>query len=278
MADVMVNFQDTRKLHDTQEQALGYVGRDGIGYKWSYVQFREVMGVGERVRDSVHSDLISTDDPGTVSAAAAIGTNRLTDSGKFPISTDLAGCIGAIVGGPGAGQNFTVMRRVDSNILEVKVLTTPTDLSDREDGGWDTALTTASEYRLFFPGVVRQGDGLTDIDRGFTQVAVTADDLNKYGWVQQTGLGFMKLDTSAANAVIGENLVASTGTGSAGLVRGLTTATTADEAASGIGRSLLGDYGADVLMWGELNVVNEMQSHRLDHSTHVFAKPGQKIT
>ena len=273
MADVMIEFQDTRKLHDTQEHALGYVGRDGIGSKWSYVQFREVVGVGERVRDSVHSDLITTDDPGSVSAAAAIGTNRLTDEGKFPLSTDLAGCIGAIVGGAGAGQNFTVMRRVDSNILEVKVLTTLTDLSDRQDGGWNVALTTASQYRLFFPGVVRQGDGLTDIDRGFTQVAVTADDLNKYGWVQQTGLGFTKLDTSADNVVIGENLVAT----GAGLVKGFSGTTSPEEAAAGIGRSLLGDYGADVLMWSELNVVNEMQSYRLDHTTHVFAKPGQKI-
>ena len=274
MADVMIEFQDTRKLHDTQEHALGYVGRDGIGNRWSYVQFREVVGVGERVRDSVHSDLITTDDPGTVSAAAAIGTNRLTDDGKFPIASDLAGCIGAIVGGAGAGQNFTVMRRIDSNILEVKVLTNIADLSDRVDGGWNVALTTASEYRLFFPGAVRQGDGLRDIDRGFTQVEVGADDLNKYGWVQQTGLGFMKLDTSADDAVIGENLVAT----SAGLVKGFSGTTSPEEASAGIGRSLLGDYGADVLMWTEIHVVNEMQSYRLDHTTHVFAKPGQKIT
>ena len=274
MADVMIEFQDTRKLHDTQEHALGYVGRDGIGNRWSYVQFREVVGVGERVRDSVHSDLIATDDPGTVSAAAAIGTTRLTDAGKFPMTTDLAGCIGAIVEGAGAGQNFTVMRRVDSNILEVKVLTTPTDLSDRQDGGWNVALTTASEYRLFFPGVVRQGDGLTDIDRGVTQVAVSADDLNRYGWVQQTGLGFVKLDTSADDAVTGENLVA---TGS-GLVKGFSGTTSPEEAAAGIGRSLLGNFDTDVLMWTEININNRMQSYRLDHTTHVFAKPGQKIT
>ena len=75
MADVMIEFQDTRKLHDVQEHTLGYVGRDGIGQKWSYVQFREVVGVGERVRDSIHSDLIATDNPGTV-AVAACGWHR----------------------------------------------------------------------------------------------------------------------------------------------------------------------------------------------------------
>ena len=276
MADVMIEFQNTRRLHDTQEHALGYCGRDGIGYWWSYVQFREVIGVGERVRDSVHADLIATDDPGTVSAEAAIGTNRLTDDGKFPANTDLAGCIGAIVGGPGAGQNFTVMRRVDSNGLEVKVLTTATDLSDREDGGWSIALTTDSQYRLFFPGAVRQGDGLTNIDRGVSQVAVTADDLNRYGWVQQTGLGFQKVDASADALVTGENLVAT----GAGLVKGFSGTTTADEASAGIGRSVLGDIAGtdDVLIWSEINVYNRMQSHRLDHATHVFAKPGQRIT
>ena len=274
MADVMIEFQDTKRLHDTQEHRLGYVGHDGIGNKWSYVQFREVVGVGERVRDSIHSDLIATDDPGTVAAAAAIGTDILPDTGKFPLASDLGGCIGAIVAGAGAGQNFTVMSRIDSDNLRVKVLTGLTAFSDRDDGGWLTALTTASRYRLFFPGAVRQGDGLTDIDRGFTQVAVTADDLNKYGWVQQTGLGFMKLDTSADNAVIGENLVAT----AAGLVKGFSGTTSPEEASAGVGRSLLGDYGADVLMWTQLNVVNEMQSYRLDHATHVFAKPGQKIT
>ena len=276
MADVMIEFQDTRKLHDTQEHALGYVGRDGIGYKWSYVQFREVMGVGERARDSVHTDLIATDNPGSVSAASAIGTNRLTDAGKFPLASDLSGCIGTIVGGSGHGQNFTVIRRIDSNILEVKVLTTATDLSDREDGGWNVALSTTSTYRLFFPGAVRQGDGLTDVVRGFTQVAVTADDLNKYGWVQQSGLGFQRIDNSANNFVIGEGIVGAAD----GLSEGFTGTTTADEAAAGIGRSLVGEITGtnDVLMWSEIKVVNNMQSFRLDHAVHPFAKSGQRIT
>ena len=276
MADVMIEFQDTRKLHDTQEHALGYVGRDGIGYRWSYVQFREVVGVGERVRDSVHTDLIATDNPGSVSAASAIGTNRLTDAGKFPLASDLSGCIGTIIGGSGHGQNFTVIRRIDSNILEVKVLTTATDLSDREDGGWNVALSTTSTYRLFFPGAVRQGDGLTDVDRGITQVAVTADDLNKYGWVQQSGLCFQKVDASANVFVIGEGII---GTAD-GLAEGLTATVTADDAAAVIGRSLIGDTTGsnDILMWSEIDIKNEMQSFRLDHATHPFAKSGQRIT
>ena len=276
MADVMIEFQDTRRLHDTQEHALGYVGSDGIGYKWSYVQFREVVGVGERVRDSIHSDLITVDDPGTVSAAAAIGTNRLTDDGKFPLASDLMGCIGTIVNGAGVGQNFTVIRRIDSNILEVKVLTAALLFSDREDGGWNAGLTTASRYRLFFPGAVRQGDGLTDVVRGVTQVAVTADDLNKYGWVQQTGLGFQKIDSSSNAFVIGEGIIGA----ASGLAEGFTGTTTADEAAAVIGRSLLGDISGtiDALTWSEINIVNNMQSFRLDHAVHPFAKPGQKIT
>ena len=46
-----------------------------------------------------------------VSAAAAVGTDiGLTDDRQVSdILQILAGCIGAIVGGAGAGQNFTVM-------------------------------------------------------------------------------------------------------------------------------------------------------------------------
>ena len=292
MADVMIEFQDTRKLHDVQEHALGYVGRDGIGQKWSYVQFREVVDVGERVRDSVHTDLIATDDPGTVAVAADVGADILEDTGKFPMSSDLTGCIGAIVVGEGAGQHFTVMSRIDSDKLRVKVLTAPSAFNDREDGGWQTALDTTSQYRLFFPGAVRQGDGVNDIVRGYTQVAVTADDLNKYGWVQQTGIGFKKLDVSADGDAdrtalsVGDRIVAA----AAGLAHGDpvlagtydNTGLLADikELVANTGQSLFGDYTptADCLMWSALNVVNEMQSYRLDHATHVFAKPGQRIT
>ena len=278
MADVMIEFQDTRKLHDVQEHALGYVGRDGIGQKWSYVQFREVVGVGERVRDSVHTDLITADDPGTVAADAAIGTDILEDTGKFPASSDLVGAIGAIVGGTGAGQNFTVIERIDNDKIRVRVITAPTAFNDREDGGWHTALDNTSMYELFFPGAVRQGDGATDIVRGITQVAVTANDLNRYGWVQQTGLGFQKIDATSANIpVIGEKLIPAAD----GLAIGYAdTKEVAENAAAEVGRSLLGDFdgAADVLMWTEININNVMQSYRLPHATHPFAKSGQRIT
>ncbi len=278
MADVMVNFQDTHRLHDTQEHALGYVGRDGIGNKWSYVQFREVVSVGEYVRDSEHADLIATDDPGTVTAVAAVGTDILEDTGKFPAASDLVGCIGSIVDGAGTGQNFIVFERIDNDQVRVRVLTAPTAFNDRDDAGWHTALGTDSEYVLFFPGAVRQGDGVTDIVRGVTQVAVTSNDLNKHGWVQQTGMGFVKLDASSGNTPDrGEKLIPA----ASGLVIGHAGTKTVDEnAAPSIGRSLVGDFDgtADVLMWAKIEIDNDMQSFRLPHTTHPFAQPGQRIT
>ena len=278
MADVMVNFSDTQIVHQTQEHALGYVGHDRVGNRWSYVQFREVIGVGDRVRDSVHTDLIATDNPGTVSAAAAIGTDILTDAGKFPVAADLVGCIGAIVGGAGVGQNFRVIEQLaNTNELRVIVHTTPTGFNDRDDAGWNVALDATSQYRLFFPGAVRQGDGVNDIVRGFSQVAVAAADLNKYGWVQQTGMGFMKLDASVADvAAIGEGL----GSQSDGLVAGWGATITTTELDAEVGRSLLGDYtgSTDVLIWAKLEVDNTMESFRLPHTVHPFAVPGQRIT
>lgn len=112
---------------------------------------------------------------------------------------------------------------------------------------------------------------MTDVVRGFAQVAVDASTLNQYGWVQQTGLGFVKLDVSDSDVpVIGDGLVPA----GAGLVKGFTGTTTADEAAAVIAKCLFGDYpgSSDTLMWAELMVHNTAQSFRMPHDRHPFAR------
>lgn len=275
MADVLIDFNEGRKLHRVQQARLGELATDDIGNTWSYVQFRQAVNIGEVVRDAELGDLRGTGTGnGAVSVTTGNSTNRLIATGQFPITKDVRGAIGAIVNGAGRGQHFTVINRIDENTVEVLVLTTATGFVT--DGKWATALTTSSIYRLAFPGAVFQGDGLADNVRGFSQVEVEAGDIGRYGWVQQTGLGFVKLDASAAAPVIGEGLVQA----GSGLVRGFTAAgTTADEAANIIAKCLIGDYTgtADTLMWAELCVVNRAQSYRLPHERHPFAQPGQRI-
>lgn len=289
MADVLIDFNEGRQLHRVQQARLGELATDDIGNTWSYVQFREAVNIGDVVRDANHDDLrVAAGTEATVSAAAAIGTNRLTDSGQFVARTgtgylrggdDIRGAIGAIVDGAGEGQNFIVTNRINNDTIEVLVMSSATGFVT--DGNWSVPLTNASTYRLAFPGVVYEGDALTDSNnvRGFSQVNVGNNELGRYGWVQQTGLGFVRLDSSDANVPdIGEGLVLAGN----GLVRGFTTAgVTAAEAANIIAKSLLGDYGypnaTDGLMWAELCVVNRAQSYRLPHELHPFAQPGQRI-
>ena len=279
MANVMIDFEEGRQLHRVQQHRLGEIAEDSIGNTWSYVQFRGEVGIGEVVRDAVHSDLITANNPGEVSAPAAVGTNRLTTSDEFQDTNsnpiDVRGAIGSIVGGTGYGQNFTVLERIDEDTIVVQVLTSRTGFVT--DGNWETGLTTTSRYRLTFPGVVYQGSGLTDVVRGFAQVAVDdAKKVGRYGWVQQTGLGFVKLDVDDPDVpVTGDGLVPA----GAGLVKGFTGTTTADEAAAVIAKCILGDFAgaSDTLMWAELMVTNRAQSFRMPQDRHPFAERGQRI-
>lgn len=291
MADVLIDFNEGRKLHRVQQARLGELATDDLGNTWSYVQFREAVNIGEVVRDAKHADLVNGGGAITpVTAASNTDSDRLTASGIFN-NQDVRGAIGAIVSGNGYGQNFIVIDRIQedaarsNNTIQVHVLTSRTTAAPLipkfvTDGTWDIALATGatvSNFRLAFPGAVFQGEGLADNVRGFSQVNVTANELNQYGWVQQTGLGFVKLDASDADVpVIGEGLVQAGN----GLVKGFTHAgTTADDAANIIAKCLIGDYtGAnDTLMWAELCVVNRAQSYRLPHERHPFAQPGQRI-
>ncbi len=294
MADVLIDFEEGRQLHTVQQQRLGELATDSIGNTWSYVEFREAVQIGEVVRDAEHADISSA--AGTaataITTASAADTNRLIATGEFNVQSnaerDVRGAIGGIVAGAGEGQNFTVLDRIDNDTIVVQVLTYRDSTATPQvgfvtDGNWQTALVVATtRYRLAFPGAVFLGDGLADNVRGFAQVDVTDDNITDglaYGWVQQTGLGFVKLDVSEDAPVTGEGLVQA----GAGMVKGFTAAdTTADEAAAVIAKCVLGNYATpnaadDELIWAELQVNNRAQSYRLPHDRHPFAQPGQRI-
>lgn len=286
MADVLIDFNEGRQLHRVQQARLGELATDDIGNTWSYVQFRQAVSIGDVVRDAKHPELVSGNANQTPAAeAATTDSDRLKAADDTFENIDVRGAIGAIVTGTGYGQNFIVVDKIDDETLQVRVLTSQTNF-EITNGTWQAALKSTSggsgisNFRLAFPGAVYQGNGLTDNVRGFSQVEVETGDVGRYGWVQQTGIGFVKLDASnTAVPVIGEGLVQA----GSGLVRGLTAAaTTADDAANIIAKSLLGDYGpatspANTLMWAELCVVNRAQSYRLPHELHPFAQPGQRI-
>ena len=267
MAEIMVNFENARSLHRVQEHRLGDWAFNADGDEYSYVQFMEAISVGHYVRDAVPSDLVSA---GAVVASADIGSNILKDTGEFT-NDDYVGAIGYIYEGHGKGQTFYIREMLDKDTIEIFVIATLAGFPSRNsNGGWLTALSSLSRYRLSFPGRVYQGDGLTDVVRGVSEVEVESTDVEKFGWVKRIGLGFPKLDASSANVpVIGEDVIPAAG----GLVTGFTAAaTTADEAAKGIGKSLNGDIVGqattdDSLIPVQLDIRNRTLSYRFPHRT-----------
>ena len=273
MASVLINFNQGKTLDRVQQARLGETAPDSIGDIWSYVQFRQAVDIGQVVRDAQQTDLRvdATNDPAEVTAAAAIGTNTLEATGEFK-DRDVRGAIGAIVAGAGDGQSFIVTDRIDDDSIRVQVLNTATGFVT--DGKWATALTTDSRYRLSFPGAAYQADAASDKIRGISQVKVTSNDLNKFGWVRQTGLGVVKYDDAGSAIIPGQLLVPTT----AGLVKDATVGGASPDAEYTIGRAEIADAGTtEKLIWAELHIMNRTQSHRLPHDVHPFAQPGQRI-
>lgn len=272
MASVLVNFNQGKTLDRVQQARLGETAPDTIGDIWSYVQFKNAVEIGEVVRDATHTNLTAGANPGAVTAAAAVGTDILeadTGDGDFE-DKDVRGAIGSIVEGAGAGQSFIVTNRIDNESIRVRVLNTADGFVT--DGKWATALATTSRYRLSFPGVVYQAGADSDRIRGISQVKVTSDDVNKYGWVRQTGLGFVKYAV-AGNALEPGTLLVAT---DAGEVRDAEIATSTDRFSIGRAELAYPDT-TNTLIWAELRIQNRTQSHRLPHDVHPFAQPGQRI-
>ena len=263
---ITVNLADGLRVHDTQKQRLGFSAPDQNGDLWRYVKFQEALTRGEICRDMQHSDFGSVSgiaDPGEVSEAAAVGTNRLVDAASTFRKDEVVGAIGEIVGGAAIGQIFMVTRVVEPTELEVRVFS-------NKKGTWSERLTTASRYRLQFPGVAYQGDVFTvaQIPAGSLQAESAAR--GKYGWVKLTGPGYLKLDASAQDPGQGSLLVPST----AGLVQGIVSASLPNLAVglnAIVGTALWSLGGTtDRLIWADLNMNTRFRSFKFDSDEHPF--------
>jgi hypothetical protein len=272
MDNVLVNFRDGLRTHTEQKYTLGQIGRDAHGDYWSYVQFFETVVAGNVIRDARATDLLSGA-TGTVTANAAADAQTLADTGEFA-NDDFVGAIGQTLGDTvanGAGQGFHILEMIDDDTIRVAVHHGDADPREANQG-WETALVGSSTtYAIWMPGRVYQGDGITDIVRGVTQMDVTVvAGAEPYGWVKQTGPGWLKLDVSdAAIPVVGEGLVPA----AAGLAIGMTAGgTTADEVAAVIARNTLGDIAGtvDALMFVNLQIFNWAKSYRSPDRDHAY--------
>ena len=242
---ILSDFDGGRSLHDTQHFALGQEVHDSQGNRWGYVQINEASGGAHRLlRSTKHSDIMSVGN-GIVNEGIGVGSDRIkvagTDNRDFTASGTgpIVGALGVITAGGGRGQRFWIKRVVGDDEVVVEVL-------DTDTGKWTTALTTASRFYLWFPGMALQGDGLDDFVEGVLHVEAEDGDKGKFAYVQRSGLGLVTLDnTNNGNAVGQGKAIIPTGSG---LVEGLSTGSsnyavaeiqrTAQEAAAVVGTVL----------------------------------------
>ena len=231
-------------LEEEQQHRLGLTSPDQWGDEWSYVEFTPgTYNKGHIVRDLPFGDVAN----GTVTAAAAIGTFTLQDTGEFS-SDDFRGAIGHIHDGHGQGQRFIVQRVMNANTLRITLF---------NGRGWETALTTNSKYRLILPGRVEHAGGVNQHLRGACQAdnfTVPANE-TRYGWVKKTGLAECLRDNSGTD-IPSEGIVRAT---TGGLIIGAT------NIADSLGIALLGnpDEGTDdFLIPVDLRITNNAMSFR----------------
>ena len=174
-------------VHEDQRARLGIGITDINGERWGYIRIRQAMKFGMVVRSSVHGDLVTTD-PGEVSAAAPVGSNKLTTNNGFQkssVTQDLRGAVGYISQGTGSSQQFYILEH-DDDTAKVFVLTGSNNRNQNK--GWVTALDTTSRFVLFFPGEGRKGGAASDLVEGIIQTDASSDDVGKFCWVKRSGV------------------------------------------------------------------------------------------
>ena len=242
------------KVHKEAQHIIGEEHHDNPGDKWAYVEFTPgTYENGIVVRDAKSSDLVGNSGVGTVTAASAIDSILLTDTGEFA-NKDLRGAIGTIYEGAGAGQSFFVKKVRDANTIEIRLLKSG-------GAGWETAITTASKYRLFLPGRVYIAAAASENKiRGvvpYKSFTVPTGEF-RYGYVRKTGIGEGLVDGDDT-AMSGNGQVTVT---TGGKIIGA--ANTLAGVRSAIGECANGDSGvtADALMLIDFRIINNRRSLR----------------
>ena len=191
-------------LEREQQHTLGIVETDKGGDNWSHVEFPAGTYVqGQVIRDSLTADIVGNSGVGSVTAAAAVDTRELKDTGEFSAKQYLRGAIGEIYQGGGQGQKFIVVAVADADTLIISV----------EGKGWQTALTTASRYNLILPGRAIVATAGSPFVRGVIQregFTVPANE-TRYGWVKMTGLLQAQKDNSGTAFAANQGVVPTTG-------------------------------------------------------------------
>lgn len=235
-------------LQTEQQHRLGIREPDRWGDLWTYVEVPAgTYEEGQIFRDALSSDLISNSGIGTVTAPAEKGSRTLQDTGEFANKPYLVGAIGEIFEGPGQGQRF-IVEGVRDNALTISI----------NGNGWETALTTASKYKLFLPGRIVLSSGSHAFMRGVLHrkgFTVPAGEV-RYCWLKQTGNLRVKKDNDGGPFVINRGVTT---------LNGLAVGTGAAPAVIDVGTPIFGEPSgaADVLTEIKSLIDNGLLSSRM---------------
>lgn len=189
----MSGFDGGLQFEDEQKFALGTIGQDRLGQRWSYVQLTGDVALGQWVGD------IARISRNSVAGGVPQWGDIVRVTTNFDADYSPVGGFGYVTEGAGqqAGQGFIVTEQIADDTVRIQLINSSTK---RLDGGrgFEAAVDVASDIVFMFPGVVEVGTGArVDSARGVAQVAGTDE---QFGWVQQSGIGIIAL---AGGAVIG---------------------------------------------------------------------------
>ena len=256
---MMKTFKDGQGLSDKQELALGEIGLDKIGQRWSYCLFQENLVAGQWV-----ADFRAAPNGGIAVHALPSSVDELYLEVEQDKLYALAGDMRAefIVGAYGEIDNIgfvvTGWEKIPNTTpatarMSVRPLHNDDDVLRGNE--WP-ALPTGSLTTIYLPGRIDNHDQGSPLDiRGVVQRDVTASDSDpKYGWVLQKGIGVCAISTTAGGAAAGERFLApDAGTTATRLRRFGTNGTRAlNSVARALGATTLGE-----LVLAEIQIDND---------------------
>lgn len=200
----MASFKNGQGLSDTQEFALGEIGQDKIGQRWSYVRFERNVTAGQWIADyrsggtGVVTYPTDTDDLWFV-----VARSTLDAGGDLPFeylvgTYGTIGDYGFVVVGCEALEN-------DANVRVQVRLLHDNDTVFTGDSEWPATPPSTGNIEFFMPGrasVTAKGvpnDVRGVVQRTITGITAGTPHTHRYGWVLQKGVGLCLISGTAAD-------------------------------------------------------------------------------
>ena len=155
-------------------------------------------------------DIVRPDAPIAVTADVPVGGDILQLGTNFDSDYSPVGGFGFVTGGLGLGQGFIITEKLADNSVRVQLINNATQQVKRD--GFETALDATSRVVFMYPGVVGVGvvpgtAGRSDNSHSARGVAQVSGEDNEFGWVQQSGVGIVRVAAAIpANALADLNL------------------------------------------------------------------------